>query len=367
MESVLHSSAVRTSRVLSSYQQQKQPQFDLHKPLVETWAVHKYSFHPLEGFVVFMLCLHRVSRNTRWDSDVGSSPGQRSWSCSTDQANPTCEPGNEEKMWCFRKINETPIVSCSLNSWHLFLSTLIQTETSLQLFNSSGRHSLSSDSQFVCLFSLLQILFWRRNISLPRPRSSSSCIDRRWEERERAAEGQAHILRGHCGEECHWIWVFFHAPGSFVCRLRKSIVRADTMRKEASLEPLSAGASAALEPLKRAEWSSAIGSSRPEPETMPLGNFEEQQQLKMQLHFINYAFALLSCSFFSGRTEWGSGMLKFNRFGGRRTDYSEKQHMQMILWMLLLLEREREFVLGCFTELQTQKGLDLQNRLMLCL
>lgn len=42
----------------------------------------------------------------------------------------------------------------------------------------------------------------------------------------------------------------FHAAASFVCRLRKSIVRADTLRKEASL---SAGASAAAQPGKRAE------------------------------------------------------------------------------------------------------------------
>lgn len=37
-------------------------------------------------------------------------------------------------------------------------------------------------------------------------------------------EGEAHIMEVHCGEECHWIWVFFHGPASFVCRLRKSIV-----------------------------------------------------------------------------------------------------------------------------------------------
>lgn len=40
----------------------------------------------------------------------------------------------------------------------------------------------------------------------------------------------------------------FHEPASFVCRLRKSIVRADTLRKEASLVLLSAGASAELRP-----------------------------------------------------------------------------------------------------------------------
>lgn len=45
-------------------------------------------------------------------------------------------------------------------------------------------------------------------------------------------------------------WLFFHAAASFVLSLRKSIVQADTLRKEASL---SAGASAAAQPVKRAE------------------------------------------------------------------------------------------------------------------
>lgn len=59
------------------------------------------------------------------------------------------------------------------------------------------------------------------------------------------------LLRAHCGEECHSIEplffsppppspFLFHAAASFVRRLRKSIVWADTLRKEASWEPLSA-------------------------------------------------------------------------------------------------------------------------------
>lgn len=81
--------------------------------------------------------------------------------------------------------------------------------------------------------------------------------------------------------------VCFHAAASFVWGLRKSIVQADTLRKEASL---SAGASAAAAPLKglnEALLSEAAGLNS---DTKLLGNFEEQQQLKTQLHYINYAF-----------------------------------------------------------------------------
>lgn len=60
---------------------------------------------------------------------------------------------------------------------------------------------------------------------------------------------EAHILRVHWEEECHWIWVsFFHEPTSFVYKLWRSIVRADTLRKGASLELLSPDASAAIAP-----------------------------------------------------------------------------------------------------------------------
>ena len=46
----------------------------------------------------------------------------------------------------------------------------------------------------------------------------------------------------------------------------------------------------------------------PNQETMPLGNFEDQQQLKMQLHYINYAFMLLSWPFLAkGRMGGGRG------------------------------------------------------------
>lgn len=61
-------------------------------------------------------------------------------------------------------------------------------------------------------------------------------------------------------------------------------------------EPV-AGASAAPEPLKRPEWRSAIGSSQPELRDNATVNFEDEQQLKTRLHYINYAFMLLSCSF----------------------------------------------------------------------
>ena len=69
------------------------------------------------------------------------------------------------------------------------------------------------------------------------------------EKREREKERDKHIFSERIVERnAIEFGCFFHAPASFVCRLRKSIVRADTLRKEASLEPLSAGASAALGP-----------------------------------------------------------------------------------------------------------------------
>lgn len=60
---------------------------------------------------------------------------------------------------------------------------------------------------------------------------------------------------------------------------------------------------------------------------MPLGNFEDQQQLKMQLHYINYAFMLLSfffvVFFFLGGENGGAVRFKIQQVRGRERDYSE--------------------------------------------
>lgn len=86
----------------------------------------------------------------------------------------------------------------------------------------------------------------------------------------------------------------FHAAASFVCSLRKSIVQADTLRKEASL---SAGASAAAQPEKGLNEALKSEAASLNSDTKLLGNFEEQQQLKTWLGSINYAFVLLSWCF----------------------------------------------------------------------
>lgn len=83
-------------------------------------------------------------------------------------------------------------------------------------------------------------------------------------------------------------------PAPFVCKLRKSIVWTDTLRKEGRLEPLSVVLLRSSRPKKSLKEALPSEAAGPNGETMPLGNFEDQQQLKMRLRDINYAFMLLS-------------------------------------------------------------------------
>lgn len=105
--------------------------------------------------------------------------------------------------------------------------------------------------------------------------------------------------------------MFFHAPASFVCRLRKSIVWADTLGKRR------AWSCCLLVLLQRSGperiWMNLCHWKQPahNQETIPPENFEDQQQLKM-LHYINYAFMLLSSFFFFPLGDQNRGAVRFN-------------------------------------------------------